>query len=368
MWLTVGLTISACGQSFNPSQQEQLGAPGGSTKSVTATSGDQTTVSIMSLMAGTKASNLSICSKLDFSDLDWSSTLDPKLHDALALALNISGSFEGGNGWQNLTNNFDGQGWSYGLLNQCLGQGSLQPLLIKMRDNYASELKGELSPANLNSLDSMLNQWQGRSSAAVKAEAIRSNPITDLSDYGLSSLDDPEEIKRIMPSFHSASAVIMALSRNQASVDWAVNNLYNGSRFKPDWKAQLIALAQTPGYRSIQVGAALKIHNTAFQLFQHFDLKELRSYLFFFDIAVQNGGLPAVDISTLDRQFANNRQMSETQKLTSILELRLTHVKKIYRQDVRSRKMSIITGKGAVHGASRNYNREYCANLESVLL
>src|SRR4051794_25917173 len=61
-------------------------------------------------------SELKICSKLDFANLDWPSSMGVAEHDPFALALNISGSFEGNDGWENLTNNFDGQGLSLGLL------------------------------------------------------------------------------------------------------------------------------------------------------------------------------------------------------------------------------------------------------------
>src|ERR1700677_1324186 len=78
---------------------------------------------------------LVICSPLDFTNVTWSGQLSPFQEQGLELGLNISGSFEGAAGWANLTNNFDGQGLSMGLLNQNLGQGSLQPLLIEMENN-----------------------------------------------------------------------------------------------------------------------------------------------------------------------------------------------------------------------------------------
>jgi len=95
---------------------------------------------------------LSICSKLDFSNLDWPTTKSTAERDPFALALNISGSFEGSDGWENLTNNFDGQGLSLGLLNQCLGQGSLQPMLIEMQNEYSAEMKAQFTVTNFNSL------------------------------------------------------------------------------------------------------------------------------------------------------------------------------------------------------------------------
>jgi hypothetical protein len=77
---------------------------------------------------------LTICSDLDFQGLQWPDTVPVAMRDPFAAGLNISGSFEGPDGWANLTDNFDGQGISMGLLNQNLGQGSLQPMWIEMGD------------------------------------------------------------------------------------------------------------------------------------------------------------------------------------------------------------------------------------------
>ena len=59
---------------------------------------------------------------------------------------------------------------------------------------------------------------------------------------------------------------------------------------------------------------------------------------------------------------------SETTRLKKILEIRLTHVIEKYKNDVNSRKLSIINGAGVVHGSSRNYPKEYCfTSTEKIL-
>ena len=60
----------------------------------------------------------------------------------------------------NLSDNFDGQGVSVGLLNQNLGQGSLQPLLILLRDGHPQTLRTLLGPERLRGLLEMLARWQ----------------------------------------------------------------------------------------------------------------------------------------------------------------------------------------------------------------
>ncbi len=81
-----------------------------------------------------------INSNIDFSDIVWPQTMHPFDQRALELALNITGSFEGLESWTNITNNFDKQGMSLGLLSQNFGSGTLQPLLIQMRDKHAGEM------------------------------------------------------------------------------------------------------------------------------------------------------------------------------------------------------------------------------------
>jgi hypothetical protein len=300
----------------------------------------------------------SICSKLDFSQVVWPEELDAELQTPLELALNVSGSFEGPDGWQNLTNNFDGQGVSMGLLNQNLGQGSLQPLLVEMNARFNDQMRDTFSASHLSSLLTMLKAWQTATGTAG---------LTDLSAYGLSSLDDPEEIESITGLRPEPTFDIQLLSQNAASVAWAVDNLYSGSHFLASWSGELKALAGSSGYRSIQIEASLPLHRKTVSYMRHFGFHSWRSYLFFFDIAVQNGGIPQGDFDILDRLFSDKPSLSEIQMLTDILNQRLTHVKAAYRADVKTRKLSLINGTGVVHGASRDYAKEFCADISTPI-
>lgn len=301
---------------------------------------------------------LKICSELDFDDVEWSKNVDVDDRDAFALALNISGSFEGHRGWENLTNNFDGQGLSMGLLNQNLGQGSLQPMWMEMRAGDLAVMQKLFSSKNFTSLSSMLSKWQ----AAVKTASL------EIEDYGYNELDEPAAVAiDLGVDIAELQQIAVALtSRNQASVDWAKANLYSGSSFKSDWSAQLKALANSAEYRSIQVRKAEALHAQALSMMKSYGLHELRSYLFFFDIAVQNGGIS----TTLKNKYLawakTNTKATELQRLMKILELRLTVVRAQYVNDVRSRKASIINGTGTVHGAKRDYAKEFCTPLNKT--
>jgi hypothetical protein len=277
-----------------------------------------------------------VCSALDFDGVTWPAALTADDRAALEIALNISGSYEGGDAWANLSDNFDGQGLSLGLLNQCLGQGSLQPMLIRLRDRNPERLKTLLSPDHLKSLLGMLAKWQ---SAAVE----------DAEPAPLSALDEPGD-----------TAGPKSVAADKASVEWAAANLYVDGGFQPLWKNELSALAASPEYVSIQISAAVENHDRALSAEDKIGVRELRSYLMLFDVAVQNGGLYPQDLVDYDDYVRKTPKADSTARLEKLLDLRLRHVRKKYVSDVRSRKRAIIRGSGTVHGEPRNLPRQYC--------
>lgn len=307
--------------------------------------------------------DLAICSTLSLKDVAWPLALDETGKRSLALALNISGSFEGGSGWKNITNNFDGQGLSLGLLNQCLGQGSLQPLMIKMRDRNNATMKSQFTSAHFTSLTGMLSKWQGTAKTSALEDAIYfGEGDEDLRPDGrLSDLD-------LLPEGSDGRGEQESASSD--SVTWAKQNLYTdgGTTFQATWKKELQAMSAHPAYVSLQIEAALSLHNKAMGYMKTLGFQQLRSYLFLFDINVQNGGLYSADVTAYKAAFPAGSTASETTRLKKILEIRLTHVIEKYKNDVNSRKLSIINGAGVVHGSSRNYPKEYCfTSTEKIL-
>lgn len=298
---------------------------------------------------------LGLCSALDFTGITWSKALPGLQREMLALALNITGSFEGESSWSSLAGNFDGQGLSMGLLQQNLGQGTLQPMWLDVLSASPGLMQAIFSADNFKSLFAMMNVWKTTMSATVM----------QMRDFGYSELDDVSRVA------HGLGVEVAALekvqsaltTRNQASVDWAVQTLYTGGQFKSDWKLQLAELALTSNYRSLQVARAEKLHNSAMALLRTFNMRELRSYLFFFDITVQNGGISS---SVRDSYFSWERThagLSESDKLLWLLELRLATVNPKYVGDVRARKSALINGRGLVHGQARSFQDEYCISL-----
>ncbi len=298
----------------------------------------------------------SICSDLTFKNVKWPSSLTEFQVNTFALAMNISGSFEGHTGWTNLTNNFDGQGISLGLFNQNLGQGSLQPLMIELRRAHLATMKTFFSTNQYKLVDSMLTKWGGVSNSPLsKVQDVNPSYRNDFSD-----LDDPDAIAEESETDDGWSEKA-STPKNQVSVDWAVKNVFKGSQFKPEWKSALQKMAGSAEYVTIQVLAAKAIHDKAMSYMKKYGFKEMRAYFFFFDIVVQNGGISKSIENKYFSWAKSNKSASEKTKLKKLLEYRLTIVIPKYRNDVKSRKLAVIDGVGTVHGDRRDFAQEYCS-------
>jgi hypothetical protein len=297
-----------------------------------------------------------ICSELSFTSVRWPANYSQNDQLAFSLALNISGSYEGHAGWSNLSNNFDGQGLSLGILNQNLGQGSLQPLLIQMRDQHNQVLKSLMTTTMYNSLMTMLTAWEQSTGLGL----MKSN-VGSMVPFYERKLVNPLESKGQIDKFYGA--LVLKSAATDASVNWALNNLYidgGGLNFKLDWEKTLKDLARHPDYVSLQIASASLLHDKAQEYRKRLVWKELRSYLLLFDFIVQNGGLNESHFSQFFNWKKQNPLASERLQLLQMLEIRILDTASQWQNDVRQRKTTIINGTGIVHGESRNLPQEYC--------
>ncbi len=332
------ITIIGCGKSAElPSiliPNQSSGVPSGSPLSPTNPS-----------VAG------GICSALSFANVSYPSSLNSADDMVLSLALNITGSYEGNSSWGNLANNFDGQGMSLGLLNQNLGTGSLQPLLLSMNNKSGAIIRQDFAAADSESMQNMLSSYYGKTVNTLQALFALDDLNADVVNADPVSPFD-KDIATITPK---------TISSESESVQWAITNLYlpNGS-FVPQWQAELVKMANTPQYISVQVQGALGYHNKVLSYMNELSVHQVRAYLMLFDVVTQNGGLYAADITSYLTWLKSNPNSDETARLTKILNLRLTHVLVKYYADVLSRKLTIINGIGVVHETRRNLPSQYC--------
>jgi hypothetical protein len=318
----------------------------------------------------TSAPDLKFCSNLDFKGVDFPSSMSPAERRAFSVALTISGSFEGPNGWVNITNDFDGMGLSAGLLNQTLGTGSLQPVLLqaRARDPRAFDV---LSRDRRASLNGMLDRWQAARKFKVTSATAFSQELNAEAGFDESSRLDEDFIATDggPGDFYKVSVAATVASAEQPSVEWARENLYQAapkqSQFKAEWKRELQLLLATPAVRTEQVLAALQLHARAKQYAQRLGRNDLRHYLTMFDIAVQNGGLKSDEFARIE-SWTKTRRWSDVDRLKQLVEVRMERVRVQYKEDVRRRKFSIIIGQGTVHGRLRRHEQEACIRLAEV--
>lgn len=310
------------------------------------------------------------CSELDIVGVTWPEELDERGQAHLGLALNITGSFEGRSGWANLSDNFDGMGFSIGLLQQNLGMGSLQPMLVEV---FSMETRGVafgIETAFSKSLRSMLTQWN--SDRAIKAAQFNGDLFFS-DEANISPLDndapvsdDMYDIKALADTGENKGVSLA----NKNSVSWALKNVYtdSGKTFKSDWDKNLTRMAQSKAYIGLQLKYAMKIYSNAFQYFQAFNLRTLSHFLLMFDFVVQNGGFKQKVLDEYKATLKRNPKMSDQEKALLILQIRIKDVIPRWQNDVMARKKAIIYSEGTVHGAKRNLAKEYCYAPNALVL
>jgi hypothetical protein len=292
--------------------------------------------------------DLTFCSPLSFNGVAWNQALTLNARRALGIGLSISGSFEGSDGWENISNDFDGQGLSAGLLNQTLGTGSLQPLLAEMENGSPKEFNSSFSSAHLKSFASMLNTWKIATSWRPKSLELSMMEVTDRDAF--------------VSEFASESDLeLMATTPAAQSAVWARKTLYsfNGS-FISSWKSEIQTLLRKPPYVSLQVEAARRYHTKALEYLQRVGIHDLRAYLLMFDIVVQNGSISDAHFTQWDKKVKAQKLTTVVSKLKALVDIRVLDSKPAWQADVKSRKYTIIDGVGTVHGRKLNLPKSYC--------
>jgi hypothetical protein len=349
--VTLLLLLSACGQKFATYPEQVVDQNAITLVPSTPATSDLSSGAASAPPAPSQAAStgLKFCSPLSFSGITWNQELTLTSRRSFAIALSQSGSFEGGAGWENITNNFDGMGLSAGLLNQTLGTGSLQPLFAEMETAHRSEFSNIFTSAHLRSILAMIDSWKSGSAWQPQTLAL--------------AMSEAGNRDAVAPTISIGGELsVSALSSPRIdSVSWAINNLYNSSGgFLPTWKQELQTLLREPDYVTLQVGAALHYHLQAIRYMNRIGMSDLRSYLLMFDIVTQNGSISETRFQQWDNQVAAQHLTNETAKLKALVELRLLDSNPRWRADVRSRKYAIIDGTGVVHGSQLNLPKSFC--------
>lgn len=219
----------------------------------------------------------------------------------LEKAIAITGRFEG-NGYGNITGDFDGQGLSLGILQWNIGQGTLQPLLREMNLNHNMATRSILLDS-YNAFNTMLSKT-------------------------------PAEQLTWAKSINNSQKVI-----------------------REPWRTRLVALANSQEFRAIQLNYAKTIGDLALSICNKYNLKSERAFALAFDIGVQNGGVKAK--TDLRIAYRASSDVPENDRMALIANAVANDSNARWIEDVRSRKLAIVNGAGKVHGEFINIDKEY---------
>ncbi len=216
-----------------------------------------------------------------------------------------------------LTGDFDGQGISYGVLQWNIGQGTVQPLFADMLAAHQSVIEN-IFHDHLDALTNML-------AAPRKAQLAWARSIQD-------------------PNSHRV--------------------------FEP-WKGLLEALGRTAEFQAVETAHAERIHQDALALCRSYQVSTERALALLFDICVQNGSIKATTESDIRGDFkllpaSLDPMAMEVARLRIIANRRADDALKKYREDVRTRKLTIANGEGVVHQVQYHLEEQFGIRLQPI--
>lgn len=226
--------------------------------------------------------------------------------DIRQVVYTVTSAFEGGPigkvNYGNLSGNFDGQGYSIGFLQWCVGQGSDVKLFTRLESKYPGVLRS----------------------------CLGSNLYSEFMQY----LPKP-----LAERLHWAQR--------------AVNTSAN--RIEENWKHAFSTLCSTKEFQECQNFYAEEVFQHAVALCKEYGLKTNRALMLMFDICTQNGSIKAATKAViLEAKAAKEKVLGRTLKEKEYLELiaikRAEASNPQWVADVKARKLCIVYGTGKVHG------------------
>lgn len=221
------------------------------------------------------------------------------------IAVNITKQFEVGNSNQ-IAGDFDEQGLSLGYLQWCIGQGTLQPLLNRMDKQYNSEMRN-IFKTNYSEIHDM----------------IYYSPAKQL--------------------------------------EWAkgINNLMN--KIIEPWYSKFVSLSKNQNFKKIEHDAEAYSVKQAMIICDKYKLRTVRGFALAFDIVVQNGSISSEAAKIIDNALIKKPNMTE-KTLLGVIANAVANSSPSNSEDIRSRKIAIVNGKGIVHGSMLYLDANYGLN------
>lgn len=225
--------------------------------------------------------------------------------ESIQRALAITSAFEG-SGYDNVTGNFDGQGLSLGRFQRCWGQGSLQPMLREI-----------------------------------------------LADDGAASL---------VPSGARETLIKINAGPRERAVAWADGQTAKkGGKASQvvcePWRSHFKRLLTSPAGTAVQDRLDAATVYKAAAVCADWQLSTERSLAAITDLVVQQGSIPGWVADLIRPQL--RRLENEVDRLQIIVTVRASKARKQYVQDCLDRRMTIVRGRGRVHGKTYDLAAEF---------
>jgi hypothetical protein len=230
-------------------------------------------------------------------------------------ALSITSRFEGILGYSSVGGNFDGMGLSFGLFQWNAGQGTLQPILRQCIENMPKTVEGIFTTEGFTTLK----------------HALRSD---------------------------------------RAFFEWTISINDRNKKIINPWYERFYKLGLSGGCQKFQQQATLPYLKRAKNIMRiaGLDFTTERAFALAFDITIQNGSIVEAAQEEYDAKVKPG--MKEKDKLFILANaVANSSRKKVLRyikgkpwtiqDDVRSRKLCIVTGLGEVHGRKYDLAKEY---------
>jgi Putative peptidoglycan binding domain len=224
----------------------------------------------------------------------WGALMRAPLPALSERALQLTGAWEG-TGYGGTNGNFDGQGITWGIVGFTWGNGELQKILGDVR---------ALHPAIFHDAFGLLEK---------EMTDILARPLTE-------------------------------------QMEWAQRiSAKGGEQIAPEWAAAFKALGDAPEVQTIENNHAQHYWDAAITFASNFALKSEAGLALCFDVAVQNR-ITASMIAEIESRTRGTTGCSEVDKMRVIASVVAGRANPKYHEDVLSRKMTFVLGRGEVHG------------------
>jgi hypothetical protein len=215
-----------------------------------------------------------------------------------------------------LSGDFDGQGLSFGALQWCIGQGSLQVLLRDMVGKQPQRFDAIMGPS------------------AAELRAVLGAPLDQ-------------------------------------QLQWAKSIGTSRGGIAEPWQGLFKTLGRDEAFQAIEVDHARKIYDSGLGLCRRFGLASERAVALMFDICVQNGGIDQLVCTQIDADLRALPESApgstdEVPAMRIVARRRTAAANPRWAQDILARKLTIAEGSGEVHGDHYELDSQYGIRLATA--